>query len=110
MAEILRTTRIVCPERATPGQVITIKTLIQHPMETGFRRNDTGGAIPRDIIEHMVVTYDGVEIFRARLYTGIAANPYFQFTTTATATGRLAFTWTDMAGNTTTETRTMTVA
>ena len=109
MAKPALVTRIVCPERAKPGETITIKTLIQHPMETGFRRDDSGGAIARDIIERFTVTYDGIEIFRARLYPGIAANPYFQFTTVATATGRLVFTWTDMAGATTTETRALTV-
>ena len=92
------TWRIVIPETAKRGEIVTIKTLIQHPMETGFRRGDTGQAIPRDIIESFVVTYGGVEVFRARLYPGVAANPFFQFTTVATATGSLVFTWTDMTG------------
>jgi sulfur-oxidizing protein SoxZ len=105
----MASTRIVMPERAKPGDVVTIKTLIQHPMETGFRRNDSGAAIARDIIETLAVTYAGVEIFRARLYPGIAANPYFQFTTIATETGELTFTWTDMKGAVTRETRRLTV-
>jgi sulfur-oxidizing protein SoxZ len=106
----MASTRIVLPARVKTGQIVTIKTLIQHPMETGFRRNDTGGAIARDIIETFAVTYGGVEIFRAKLYPGIAANPYFQFTTVAGETGELVFTWTDMKGTVTRETRTLTVA
>lgn len=110
MADAPLIARIVCPRSARAGEVITIKTLVQHPMESGFRRDDSGAVIPRDIIESFDVTWDGVEIFRARLYPGVAANPYFQFTTIAVATGTLVFTWTDMAGRQTRESRTLTVS
>lgn len=103
-------TRIVMPKSAKAGEVITVKTLIQHPMETGFRRDDSGAPLPRDIIERVTVTYAGEEVFRATLYPGVAANPYLMFSTVATVTGDLVFSWTDMKGQTVTETRTLTVA
>lgn len=103
-------TRIVIPKTATRGEVVTIKTLIQHPMETGFRRNDSGAPVPRDIIERVLVTYAGEEVFRATLHPGVAANPYLMFSTVATVTGEFVFTWTDMNGRTTVEKRTLTVA
>ena len=99
----MNSARIVVPARATRGQIIEIKTLIQHPMETGYRRNDIGEAIPRHIIESLVVTYAGAEIFRAEMTQGVAANPYIAFTTIAVASGDLVFTWTDEKGATHTE-------
>lgn len=102
-------TRIVMPATARKGDIIEIKTLIQHIMETGFRRDDVGKVVPRDIIGSFVVTYAGAEIFRADLNPGIAANPYFAFSTIATESGELVFTWTDEKGDSTIERRKISV-
>ena len=109
MAEIKRPTRISMPAAARRGDVIDIKTLIQHDMETGWRRDSQGKAVPRDIITRLEVRYGGAEIFRAETFAGISANPYLAFSTIATESGDLTFTWTDLAGATTTETRQLTV-
>jgi sulfur-oxidizing protein SoxZ len=102
-------TRIVSPATAKKGEVIEIKTLIQHVMEAGYRRDDVGKAIPRDIISSFVVAYNGTEVFRTDLHPGIAANPYIAFSTVAVETGELVFTWSDESGNVTTERRKITV-
>jgi sulfur-oxidizing protein SoxZ len=81
------------PAQAKRGEIIEIKTLIAHPMETGYRRNQLGIAEPRDIIQLFVCTYNGTEIFRARLYPAIAANPFISFSTVATESGTLEFRW-----------------
>ena len=81
------------PARAKRGQVIEIKTLVGHPMETGFRRTSVGAAIPRDIITQFVCTYNGAEICRADFYAAVSANPLFTFTTVAAETGTLEFRW-----------------
>ncbi len=86
------------PAKAKRGDVIEIKTMIAHPMETGYRRSDTGGAIPRDIINKFVCTYNGEEIFRADLFPAITANPFISFTTVATESGTLEFRWIDDDG------------
>jgi sulfur-oxidizing protein SoxZ len=85
--------RISVPKTAAKGEVIEIKTLIQHPMETGFRRDLDGNAIPVHIIERFVCTYNGQEVFRADFHPSIAANPYLTFRTVATESGRLEFIW-----------------
>jgi sulfur-oxidizing protein SoxZ len=82
------------PERAKRGEVIEIKTLIAHTMETGFRRTQLGALIPRDIIRRFVCTYNGTEVFRAELHPAISANPFIVFSTIATESGTLAFHWT----------------
>lgn len=82
------------PATARRGEVITIKTLISHKMETGFRYSTTGTAIPRDIILTFSATYNGEEIFRADLSPAIAANPFVTFHTVATESGTIVFRWT----------------
>ena len=92
------------PPKATRGQVIEIKTLISHIMETGFRHDNVGRPIPRDIITSFVCTYNGEEIFKAALYQAIAANPFVTFHTVATESGTFEFAWTDDDGTTSTAT------
>ncbi len=87
-------TLINVPQKAKRGEVIAIKTLISHVMETGFRHDNMGKAIPRDIITSFVCTYNGEEIFRAALHPAIAANPFITFHTVATESGTIAFRWT----------------
>jgi sulfur-oxidizing protein SoxZ len=91
------------PERAKRGEIIEIKTLVSHPMETGFRRTQLGAAIPRDIIRQFVCTYNGTEIFRADLHPAISANPFIVFSTIAIESGTLTFHWTGDNGFSVTE-------
>jgi sulfur-oxidizing protein SoxZ len=97
------------PASAKRGDVVEIKTLIRHPMETGYRRGISGEVIARDIISSFSCTYNGEEIFRAELFPAVAANPFVSFFTVATETGELVFTWTDEAGQRQTATATITV-
>jgi sulfur-oxidizing protein SoxZ len=97
------------PKSAKRGEVIEIKTLIAHVMETGFRHDTNGRVFPRDIINRLVVTYSGEVIFAADLFPAIAANPFVAFTTMATDSGDITFRWTDDKGAVTTETVSITV-
>ena len=92
------------PQEAKRGEVIEIRTLAGHPMETGFRRTQTGELIPRDIIRQFVCSYNGVEVFRAELHPAMAANPLITFTTVATESGSLEFRWTGDNGFSATQT------
>jgi sulfur-oxidizing protein SoxZ len=81
------------PKKAKRGEIIEIKTLMSHIMETGYRRTATGALVPRDIITSFSCRYNGVEIFRADLFPAIAANPFFSFFTVATESGKFDFEW-----------------
>jgi len=102
-------TLINVPPKVKRGEVIQIKTLISHIMETGFRHDNVGKPIPRDIITRFVCTYNGEEIFSADLYPAIAANPYITFTTIATESGKLEFLWTGDNAFSVTESASITV-
>ena len=97
------------PASAKRGEIIEIKTLAQHVMETGFRRTQTGELIPRDIITEFVCRFNGVEIFRAELRQAVAANPLIAFTTVATESGTLEFKWTGDNGYAVTQSASITV-
>ena len=105
----MASTLVNVPARARRGEVIEIKTLISHVMETGYRRTQLGAFIPRDIIKRFVCTYNGVEVFSAELHPAIAANPFFAFSTVATETGSFAFHWTGDNGFSVTESAGITV-
>lgn len=92
------------PAQARKGEVIEIKTLVSHPMETGQRRDNMGKAIPRHILNRFVCTYNGEEVFRADLFPAIAANPFLAFFTIAKESGEFVFEWTDDDGSTLRET------
>lgn len=77
--------------------------LIRHPMETGYRHDDVGKTIPQNIITEITCRYGGVDVFRADLFPGIAANPYLSFFLTATTSGALEIAWQDDAGRHETE-------
>jgi sulfur-oxidizing protein SoxZ len=81
------------PKKAKRGEIIEIKTLTSHIMETGYRRTATGEVVPRDIITSFTCRYNGVEIFRADLFPAIAANPFISFFTVATESGKFDFEW-----------------
>jgi sulfur-oxidizing protein SoxZ len=81
------------PAKARRGEIIEIKALMSHIMETGFRHTMAGELVPRDIITSFTCRYNGEEVFRADLFPAIAANPFFAFTTIAMASGTFEFEW-----------------
>ena len=84
---------LTVPKTARRGEVIEIRALIAHPMETGYRPGADGQTLPRDLIRRFTCRYDGEVVFAAELYAAVAANPYLAFTTVATASGTLEFVW-----------------
>jgi sulfur-oxidizing protein SoxZ len=97
------------PAKAKRGETIEIKTLISHPMETGYRHDTNGAPIPRDIIHTFVARYNGEEVFRADLHPAIAANPFISFFTVATESGVIELTWTPDHGEPVTQKANITV-
>lgn len=97
------------PEAAAPGEVVEIKILISHPMETGFRTGPDGKLVPRNIIHDFRCTYDGEDVFRAEIFPAVAANPFLGFFLRATKSAEVALAWRDEAGQQHSERRLLTV-
>lgn len=90
--------RIQVPKQAKRGELIAVRIAIQHPMETGFRFDHGGRPIPKNVVNTLTCRYNGAEVFRAEMGSGISANPYLQFYTRAADSGELVFEWIDDAG------------
>lgn len=102
--------RIRVPSQAKKDELIEVKTLISHPMESGQRKDSKGQLIPRKIINKMTVTFNGKPVFEAKLEPSISANPYISFYVKATESGEMAFAWTDDDGSVYKATQKITVA
>lgn len=100
---------ISLPKIAKKGDIVELRILIAHVMETGFRPMPNGGFYPRDIINLVTCTYDGAVVFAAELFPAMSANPFLSFTTIATRTGPVTFRWTDDKGSTESESAILTV-
>lgn len=90
--------RVKVPATANKGEIIEIKTLIAHPMESGLRKDKAGKAFPRKIINKFICTLNKKEVFRSDWYTAVAANPYLAFFVRATESGSFEFAWYDDDG------------
>ena len=102
-------TLIDAPASAKRGDIVEIRMLIAHAMESGHRAGPNGNVLPRDIISRFSCRYDGELVFSAELFPAVAANPYITFCTLATATGTLQFSWEGDRGFSQTENVVLTV-
>jgi len=102
--------RIKLPKDAKKGEIIQIKTLVAHIMESGQRRDKDGKIIPRMIINNFNCTFNGKPLFSCSLESAMAANPYLQFSAKVEESGTFRFSWGDDDGTTITTEETITVA
>ena len=90
--------RISVPPSVARGKPFEVRIIIRHAMETGYRTDESGKSIPRNVIKTFTCRYNGDVVFSARMSSGIAANPYLRFFVTAKDSGQLAFEWVDDNG------------
>lgn len=101
--------RVKVPKSASAGEVITIKTLISHTMESGQRKDKDGNLIPRSIINRFVVDFNGQNVIDVVLEPAISTNPYFEFDAQVPEAGEFTFTWYDDDGDVYTESKSIAV-
>lgn len=101
--------RIKVPDQIKAGDVIEVKTLLNHAMETGQRKDRDGKPIERNIIHFFSASFDGKLVFKADFAPGISANPYLAFHMRVPARGDLHLVWIDDKGVTVTDTVTLNV-
>jgi sulfur-oxidizing protein SoxZ len=104
------TPRVRVPTQAKPGELIEIKTLISHEMESGQRKDASGKVVPRKIINKFTAAFNGKTVFEADWNPAISANPYQSFFYKATESGEFTFTWKDDDGSDYVTTNKLTVA
>jgi sulfur-oxidizing protein SoxZ len=87
--------RIKVPDRISRGDLITVNSIVTHPMDTGFFRDAEGDPIPAYFIKQVVITYGGQEVARFEWTSGISRDPVVSFTLKAEREGPLTMTWRD---------------
>ena len=97
------------PEQVKTGEVFEVRTMVEHPNESGFRHDNLGRPIPRHIVTSFECIYNGKEVFSAKLHPAMSTNPYMTFFVKAKESGELVFTWKDDQGGVTTTTQKITV-
>ncbi|MHA6346587.1 thiosulfate oxidation carrier complex protein SoxZ [Roseivivax sp. CAU 1761] len=101
--------RVRVPSSAEAGEVVAIKTLISHQMESGQRKDDAGNIIPRSIINRFVAEFNGETVIDVTLEPAISTNPYFEFQAKIPESGTMKFTWYDDDGSVYEESKEITV-
>ncbi|WP_128514889.1 thiosulfate oxidation carrier complex protein SoxZ [Tabrizicola thermarum] len=91
--------RVKTPKSAAAGEVVTIKALISHPMESGQRKGADGNLIPRRIINRFTCDLNGVNVIDVAIDPAVSTNPYFEFDAKVDAAGEFKFTWYDDDGS-----------
>ena len=101
--------RVKAPKTAKAGEIVTIKTLISHPMESGQRKDESGAVIPRKIIHRFTAEFNGQTIFAMDLAPSISANPFIEFQFRVNESGELKMSWHEDGGEVFTDSKTITV-
>ena len=91
--------RVKVPKSAAVGEVVTLKTLISHPMESGQRKDGEGKLIPREIINRFTCDFNGANVIDIVIDPAVSTNPYFEFDVKVDAAGEFVFTWYDDDGS-----------
>lgn len=102
--------RVRVPKKAAKGEIVEIKTLISHKMESGRRKGKDGKLVPQSIINKVSVTFNGKSVFDADWHPAISANPYMSFFAKVEESGEFAFKWVDDDGSVYEKTAKITVA
>ncbi|MCA1926420.1 MAG: thiosulfate oxidation carrier complex protein SoxZ [Thiobacillus sp.] len=88
--------------RATmAGDVADVKVLMNHPMETGQRKDaKTGQLVPAHYITQVTATINGKNVLTAGLSGGVSKNPYLGFKVKGPKAGdKVVVSWVDNTGD-----------
>ncbi|HHY02941.1 MAG TPA: thiosulfate oxidation carrier complex protein SoxZ [Paracoccus sp.] len=102
--------RVKVPKTASAGEVVTIKALISHKMESGQRKDADGNLIPRSIINRFTCDLNGQNVVDVAIDPAVSTNPYFEFDATVDAAGEFKFTWYDDDGDVYEDTQSIEIA
>ena len=91
--------RVKLPKTASKNEIVTIKSLISHDMESGQRKDSSGKIIPRKIINKFTCEFNGKTVFGCNIEPAVSANPYLEFTAKVPENGTFKFTWVDDDGS-----------
>ena len=96
--------------RATmAGDVADVKVLMNHPMETGTRKDaKTGQLVPAHFITEVNATVNGAPVLKAEIGGAVSKNPYLGFKVKGAKAGdKIEVSWEDNKGDKRTDSATI---
>lgn len=84
---------LTAPASGRVGDVVEVRALAQHPMETGYRRSSEGELLPRDLLRRVECHFEGDLVLAADLHAAVSANPYLSFHLKLPRSGTLTVQW-----------------
>jgi sulfur-oxidizing protein SoxZ len=85
------------------GDVVEVKVLIRHDMETGQRKDASGKAIPAHFIQTLVAKSNDKVVLDAHMGTAVSKDPFLSFKFKGAKGDKVTVTWTDNKGDTRTD-------
>jgi sulfur-oxidizing protein SoxZ len=81
--------------------VADIRVLMNHPMETGQRKDSAGKVIPLHFIQNLTVKLNGRTVIEGQISQAISRNPVFSFRVKGAKPGdKIEISWLDNQGET----------
>lgn len=88
----------------TAGDMVDVKILMRHDMETGQRKDAAGKVIPGHFIQKLVIKSNDKIVLDALFGPSVSKDPYLAFKFKGGAKGdKISVTWTDNRGDTRTD-------
>lgn len=86
------------------GDVAEIRVLVNHPMETGQRKDSAGNLVPAHFIKHLSATVGDKVVLDSQIGTAVSRNPVFAFKVKGAKAGdKVVIKWTDSKGDSRTD-------
>ena len=86
--------RVKVPKKAEVGEIVTIKTLLSHPMDSGQHKDKkTGEVIALHIGNYYSASFNGEKFFEVNIEPAVSTNPYLEFTLKVPEAGTVSFLW-----------------
>ena len=86
--------------RATlKGDVADVRVLMNHPMETGQRKDGAGNIVPQHFIQELAVRVNGKTVIEGQISQAVSRNPVFSFRLKGAKAGdKVEVSWLDNKG------------
>lgn len=92
--------RIRVPEKAKPGEVVTVRALVTHPMEVLAFKGGKPVEKKYNFIHKVEATYNGKKVFEATTTQAVSQNPFVSFPVKVDAPGVVKIVFYDTYGRT----------
>lgn len=85
------------------GEVVEVKVLMRHDMETGQRKDTSGNVIPAHFIQKLVGKCNDQVVLDCLMGTSVSKDPFLSFKFKGKKGDKVSISWVDNTGDTRTD-------